>query len=496
MLYATCFMIRELHQKLISGEITSVQLTEQYFNAIAKKDSEIGAYLTLCREQALKQAAFVDGQIKKGEKIDMLAGIPCAVKDNMCVDGIRTTAGSKILDNYIAPYDATVVRRLKEAGAVILGKTNLDEFAMGASTENSAYQPTKNPIDLERVPGGSSGGSAAVVASEMAAWALGSDTGGSIRQPASFCGVVGFKPTYGRVSRHGLIAMASSLDQIGPIAKTVEDAAIILSRIAGYDKMDATSAESGDKDYEDYLIGDIKGKRIGLPKEFIDGLPEKIKNVFNQAVEKFKELGAEVREISLPHSEYSLPTYYIIVPSEVSSNLARFDGIKYGLRVDDKEISRLEENNLPKNLLETYLDTRKYGLGEEVKRRIMLGTYALSAGYYDAYYKKAQKVRAMIRRDFEKAFDLSVDGVDFIFSPTTPEAAFKFGEKTNDPLKMYLSDIYTVTANLTGVPAISFPIGMINEEGRELPLGGQLMGKWFDEEGVLNAAHTYEINNN
>lgn len=491
-------MIRDLHEKLLSGEITSVQLTEKYFDAIEKKDQEIGAYLTLTKEQAMKQAEFVDGRIKEGEEIDLLAGIPCAVKDNMCLDGTRTTAASKILDNYIAPYDATVVKKLKESGAVILGKTNLDEFAMGASTENSAYQKTKNPRDIERVPGGSSGGSAAAVAGEMAVWALGSDTGGSIRQPAAFCGAVGLKPTYGRVSRYGLIAMASSLDQIGPIATSVEDTAIILSRISGYDKMDATSAESEGKFYEDYLTGEMGGKgkiKIGVPKEFLEGLDEKIKVVFEKAVEKFKKLGAEIKEISLPHSQYALPAYYIIVPSEVSSNLARFDGIKYGLRADDKADSNADLSELSKTLLETYLDTRKYGFGEEVKRRIMLGTYALSAGYYDAYYKKAQKVRALIRKDFEKAYN----EVDLIFSPTAPETAFKFGEKTGDPLKMYLSDIYTVTANLAGVPAISFPIGEIKGEmgekstSRRMPVGGQLMGKWFDEENLLNAAHTFEI---
>ncbi len=483
-------MIKKLHIKLISGEITSVKLTEEYFDRIEKSDREIGAYLILTKELALQQAEFIDEKIKKGEKVDILAGIPCAIKDNICVDGVRTTAASKILDNYIASYDATVIKKLKEAGAVILGKTNLDEFAMGSSTENSAYQKTKNPVDFERVPGGSSGGSAAAVAGNLAPWALGSDTGGSIRQPASFCGIVGLKPTYGRVSRCGLVAMASSLDQIGPIARSVEDAAIILSKISGCDKMDATSAESEGKYYEDYLTGEIKGLRIGIPKEYLKGLDNKIKDKFENAASKFKKLGAEVKEISLPHSEYNLPAYYIIMPSEASSNLARFDGIKYGLRVDDKSNSNLEENNLPKNLLETYLDTRRYGFGAEVKYRIMLGTYALSSGYYEAYYKKAQKVRALIKKDFEKAYN----EVDLIFSPTVPEAAFKFGEKTDDPLKMYLSDIYTVTANLAGVPAISFPIGEIIQDGKKLSLGGQLMGRWFDEENILRAAHAYEIN--
>lgn len=483
-------MIRDLHNKLINKEITSVQLTEQYFDAIEKKDGEIGAYLTVTKELALEQAKFVDEQISKGEKIGLLAGIPAAIKDNICVDGVRVTAGSKILDNYIAPYDATVIERLRKSGAVILGKTNLDEFAMGSSTENSAYHVTKNPVDTERVAGGSSGGSIAAVASDQAVWSLGTDTGGSIRQPASFCGVVGFKPTYGRVSRSGAIAMASSLDQIGPVAKTVEDIAIVLSCISGEDKLDATTAKSADKDYEDYLTGDISGKVIGVPKEYVESLEGEIKTVFEKSVEKFKSLGAKIEIISLPHSEYALPTYYIIMTSEVSSNLARFDGIKFGLRADDKKDSEVGENEIPKKLLETYLDTRKIGFGDEVKRRIMLGTYALSAGYYDAYYLKAQKVRAMIRKDFEEAFKK----VDFIYSPTTPEVSFKIGEKTSDPLKMYLSDIYTITANLAGVPAISFPIGAVDEDGKKLPVGGQLMGKWFDEEGVLNAAHTYEVN--
>ncbi len=479
-------MIRELHEKLIKKEITATQLAEEYFAVIEKREPEIAAFLTLTREQAMNQAMFVDEKIANGEKIDLIEGIPCAIKDNICIDGIRTTAASKILDNYVAPYDATVIRKLKEKGAVFLGKTNLDEFAMGSSTENSAYQVTKNPIDTERVPGGSSGGSIAAVAAGEVVWSLGSDTGGSIRQPASFCGVVGLKPTYGRVSRSGLLAMASSLDQIGPVAKSVEDVAIVLSRISGEDFLDATSAQSADKKYEDYLTGDIAGKTIGVPKEYVDSLEGEIKNIFNESLEKFKKLGAKIETISLPHAEYALPTYYIIMTSEVSSNLARFDGIKYGLRVDDEENSGVAENGLPKKLLETYLDSRKVGFGTEVKRRIMLGTYALSAGYYDAYYLKAQKVRALIKKDFEEAFKK----VDFIYSPTAPEVAFKFGEKTNDPLKMYLSDIYTITANLSGVPAISFPIGKIGE----MPVGGQLMGKWFDEEGLLNMAHSFEIN--
>ncbi len=486
-------MIRELHNKLVSREITAVELAEGYFAHIKEKDGEIGAYLTLTEDLALEQARKIDEKISRGEEIGIMEGIPMAIKDNLCVMGVRTTAGSKILDNYFAPYDATVIKKLKEAGAVILGKTNMDEFAMGSSTESSAYQKTRNPLDLERVPGGSSGGSAAAVAGDLAVCALGTDTGGSIRQPASFCGIVGLKPTYGRVSRYGAIAMASSLDQIGPFGKTIEDVAIVLSVISGEDKMDATSAQSGAKDYTNYLTGNVRGIKIGIVKEYFEGLSEDIGKIVNDAIEKYKKLGAEIKEISLPHSQYSLATYYMIMPSEVSSNLARFDGIKYGLRINDERDDSKEGEDLPRTLLETYLDSRKYGFGDEVKKRIMLGTYALSAGYYDAYYKKAQKVRALIKQDFEKAFE----DVDFIFSPTAPEVAFKFGEKTDDPMKMYLSDIYTITANLVGVPAISFPIGMISEKGdssKQLPIGGQLMGKWFDEEGLLNAAHTFEIN--
>lgn len=478
-------MIRELHTKLVNGETTSVKLTEGYFDAIEKTDGEMGVYLTLMKESALREAHEVDERIRRGETTDLLAGIPCAVKDNLCVTGVRTTAASKILDNYIAPYDATVVKELKEVGAVLLGKTNMDEFAMGSSTESSAYQKTKNPHDRERVPGGSSGGSAAAVAGGLAVFALGSDTGGSIRQPASFCGVVGLKPTYGRVSRHGLIAMASSLDQIGPLTRTVEDAAIVLSRIAGEDALDATSAESGGKSYENFLTGDIAGKRIGIPKEyFSESLDSSVRAVSERAIEHFRALGAGIVPISLPSTSLALPTYYIIMPAEVSSNLARLDGIRYGLSIDNEERSSIEHSGL----FETYLDTRQYGFGSEVKRRIMLGTYALSAGYSDAYYIKAQKVRTLLRREFERAF---LD-VDFIFSPTAPEAAFRFGAKAENPLAMYLSDIYTVTANLVGVPAISFPIGFLEENGRQLPLGGQLMGKWYDEEGLLNAAHTFE----
>ena len=474
-------MIRDLHEKLLNGETSAKDLVQKHLETIDKKDRELHAFLTVTKDLALEQAARVDEKIKNGEKVDLLAGLPCALKDNICLNGTKTTASSKILENYIAPYDATVSERIKDAGAVILGKTNLDEFACGGSTESSAFGPSKNPIDTSRVPGGSSGGSVVSVASDEVVWALGTDTGGSVRQPSSFCGTVGLKPTYGRVSRYGIIAMGSSLDQVGPVTKTVEDAAIVLSRIAGRDKLDATSAKSADKPYEDYCLGDIRGAKIGVPSEYLgEGLDDSVKEVFMNAVEKYKELGATIVDVKLPHTEYALATYYIIMPAELSSNLARFDGIRYS-KVEGVE---------PETVLDQYLETRGKGFGPEVKRRIMLGTYILSAGYYDAYYKKAQKVRSLIKKDFENVFEK----VDYIFTPTSPEVAFKFGEKTDDPLKMYLSDIYTVTANLAGVPAISIPIGTVGVEGKDLPVGGQLMGKWFDEEGILNAGHTFEIN--
>ena len=474
-------MIRDLHEKLLNRETSAQDLVQKHLETIDKKDGELYAFLTVTKDLALEQAARVDEKIKNGEEVDLLAGLPCALKDNICLNGTKTTASSKILENYVAPYDATVSERIKDAGAVILGKTNLDEFACGGSTETSAFGPSKNPIDTSRVPGGSSGGSVVSVASDEVVWALGTDTGGSVRQPSSFCGTVGLKPTYGRVSRYGIIAMGSSLDQVGPVTKTVEDAAIVLSRIAGRDKMDATSAKSADKPYEDYCLGDIKGAKIGVPSEYLgEGLDDSVKEVFMNAVEKYKKLGATIVDVKLPHTEYALATYYIIMPAELSSNLARFDGIRYS-KVEGVE---------PETVLDQYLETRGKGFGPEVKRRIMLGTYILSAGYYDAYYKKAQKVRSLIKKDFENVFEQ----VDYIFTPTSPEVAFKFGEKTDDPLKMYLSDIYTVTANLAGVPAISIPIGTVEVEGKDLPVGGQLMGKWFDEEGILNAGHTFEIN--
>lgn len=483
-------MIKDLHNKLINREITATELANQYFDAIEKKDGDIFAYLTLTKDLALAQAKKTDEKIKRGEEIGILEGIPGAIKDLILMEGVRATGGSKILDNYIAPYDATVIKKLKEVGAVILGKTNCDEFAMGSSGEKSAYGPTKNPHDLERVPGGTSSGSAAAMAADLTAWTLGTDTGGSTRQPAAFCGVVGLKPTYGRISRYGVMAAASSLEQVGIITRTVEDVAIILGVIAGEDKLDATAAQSGNKDYTDYLTGEIKGMKIGIIKEYLEGLGSGAKNSIEKVIEKYRDLGAEIKEIELPFAKYALPAYYIINFSEISSNLARYDGIKYGARINDEADTDYAANGLPKTLLETYLDTRKYGLGAEVKRRIMLGTYALSAGYYDAYYKKAQQVRTLIKKDFEKAFNPSADGVDLILTPTTPTPAFKLGEKTEDPLQMYLADIFTVTANITGVPAISVPAPKVDN----LPFGFQLMGKWFDEENLLNAAHAYERN--
>jgi len=483
-------MIRELHEKLMSGEITAVKLAEQYFSNISKTDKDVFAYLTLTKNLAMEQAKKVDEKIARGEEIGILEGIPGAIKDNLCIEGVRTTAASKILDNYIAPYDATVITRLKEAGAVFLGKTNMDEFAMGSSTEKSAYGPTKNPVDLERVPGGSSGGSAAAVAAGEAVWALGTDTGGSIRQPASFCGIVGLKPTYGRVSRYGAIAMGSSLDQIGPLTKTVEDAAIVLSIISGEDKMDSTSAASPTKDYTQFLTGEVAGMKIGVVKDYMEKLSGGAKESLEKVIAKYKELGAEIREIELPNVKYSLPVYYVIMACEVSSNLARFDGVKYGMRAFDHKDTPLDFLPEDRTLIETYLDSRKFGFGTEPKRRIMLGTYALSSGYYDAYYLRAQKVRTLIKQDFEKAFG----EVDLILTPTTPTPAFKFGEKTADPVQMYLEDIFTITANIVGVPALSVPAPEVEVDGKKLSIGFQLMAKWFDEENMLRAAYAYEVN--
>ena len=454
---------------------TATALAEAFYSKIEKDDPQIGAYLTLSKERALEQAARMDSLAAKGEKLPPLGGVPVGIKDVMVTRGVRTTAGSKILANYVPPYDCTAVARMEAAGAVVLGKLNCDEFAMGSSTENSAWHPVHNPRDLSRVPGGSSGGSAAAVAADMAVATLGSDTGGSIRQPASFCGVVGLMPTYGRVSRYGLIAFASSLDHIGPLTKTVKDAAIVLQIIAGRDPMDSTSAEVPVPDYIAQLEKPVAGLKLGVAKEYFgEGLDSEVQQSVEAAIQKLAKLGCEIVPVSLPHTEYAIPTYYIVATAEASSNLARFDGVRYGHRASDA-----------RTLSEMYRRTRDQGFGAEVKRRIMLGTYALSAGYYDAYYLKAQKVRTLLVRDFEEAFKK----VDAIVTPTSPTAAFKLGEKTSDPLAMYLADIFTVTADLVGIPGISIPCGETKEK---LPIGLQILGKHFDESTILRVAHAYE----
>lgn len=454
---------------------TASALAEAYYAKIEKDDPKIGAFLALSKDRALAKAAEIDGLAAKGEKLPPLGGVPVAIKDVMVTRGICTTAGSKILGNYIPPYDCTAVARLESAGAVVLGKLNCDEFAMGSSNENSAWKPVHNPRDLSRVPGGSSGGSAAAVAADMAVITLGSDTGGSIRQPASFCGVVGLKPTYGRVSRYGLIAFASSLDHIGPLAKTVKDAALVLRTIAGRDPMDMTSADVPVPDYVAELEKPVRSMKIGVAKEYLgEGLDAEVRESVETAIQKLAGLGCEIVEVSLPHTEYAISTYYVIATAEASANLARFDGVRYGHRAEGV-----------RTLSEMYRRTRDQGFGAEVKRRIMLGTYALSAGYYDAYYLKAQRVRALLTRDFEEAFKK----VDAIVAPTSPTAAFKLGEKVDNPLAMYLADIYTVTANLAGIPGISVPCGQTSEK---LPIGMQIFGKHFDESTILRLAHAYE----
>ena len=480
--------ITQAHQGLKKKEFSSVELTEAVLNRIRERNQDIGAYLTITEESALKQAIKIDKKIANNEEISVLAGIPLAVKDIILVDGIKCTAGSKILENYIAPYDATVIKRLKKQGAVIIGKTNLDEFAMGSSGENSGFYPTKNPHDLERVPGGSSSGSAAAVADNLCIYALGSDTGGSIRQPASLCGVVGLKPTYGKVSRYGLIAFASSLDQIGPITKTVEDVQIVFDAIKGKDEKDSTSffghserSEESNRSFANAQDDIVKNLRVGIPKEyFIKGLDPEVEKTIKQAIDKYKEMGAQVMEVSLPNSEYALACYYIIQPAEASANLARYDGIKYGLSEKGQD------------LLKGYLKTRKQGFGNEVQRRIMIGTYVLSAGYYDAYYLKAQKVRTLIKQDFDNVFKK----VDVLMGPASPTPAFKLGEKAADPVSMYLADIYTVSANLAGVPAISIPCGplRLSEASKtgNLPIGLQIIGNQFDDEKILQVAKLYE----
>jgi len=454
---------------------TSMALVESFYARIQKEDSAIGAYLTLTKERALEQADRMDRLAAEGKPLPPLGGVPVGIKDVMCTRGVRTTAGSKILENFIPPHDCTAVARLESAGAVVLGKLNCDEFAMGSSNENSAFHPVRNPRDLSRVPGGSSGGSAAAVAADMAVVALGSDTGGSIRQPASFCGVVGLMPTYGRVSRYGLIAFASSLDHIGPLTKNVRDAATVLHTIAGRDPMDSTSADVPVPDYVAELEKPVSGLKIGMAEEYFgDGLDAEVRKAVEDAIQRLAKLGCDVVPVSLPHTEYAIPTYYIVATAEASSNLARFDGVRYGYRAKNA-----------RTLSDMYRRSRDEGFGTEVKRRIMLGTYALSAGYYDAYYLKAQKVRALLTQDFDEAFKK----VDAIVTPTSPTAAFKLGEKANDPLAMYLADIYTVTADLAGIPGISIPCGETREK---LPVGLQILGRHFDEATILRLAHAYE----
>ena len=467
--------IEKAHQGLKKREFSSVELTETVLDRIKKRNKDINAYLTISEELALSQARKADKIIANGDKIGPLAGIPLAVKDAILVEGVRCTAASKILENYVAPYDATVIKKLRKAGAVFVGKTNLDEFTMGASGERSAFGPTKNPYDLDRVPGGSSSGSAAAVADNQCLAALGTDTGGSIRQPSSFCGVVGLKPTYGRVSRFGLIAHASSLDQIGPMAKTVEDARLLFNAIKGKDENDSTSVEYGDK--EEMI--DIKNLKIGVPKEyFVEGIDPETERIVKEAITRYEKLGAKITEVSLPHTQYAVPCYYIIVPAEASANLARYDGIRYGLSEQSKD------------LLSGYLKTRQRGFGDEVRRRIMVGTYVLSAGYYDAYYLKAQKVRTLIKRDFDSAFEKN----DVLMTPVSPTPAFKIGEKTDNPLAMYLADIYTVSLNLAGVPGLSLPCGKTASEG--LPVGLQIIGRHFDEEKIFQVAEIYRQSKN
>ena len=463
-------MIKEIHNKLIDKEITATELIKGYFQTIDEKDNQIKAFLTLTKDSALEQAKKVDEKIKEGKEINVLEGIPYAIKDNMLVKGVKATAGSKILENYTASFDATVIKKLKKQGAILLGKTNMDEFAMGSSTENSAFFTTKNPHDLERVPGGSSGGSAASVASKMSVFALGSDTGGSIRQPAGFCGVVGFKPSYGAVSRYGLIAMASSLDIIGPFAENVEDAEIIFKSIAGKDSMDSTSQ---DISVDTNKTQNIQNTVFGLPKEYFqEGLDDKIKKTIEEVIEKIKSQGATIKEVSLPSTSYALPCYYIIMPAEASSNLARFDGIRYS-SINDYS-----------NLHDIYFKTRGEGFGEEVRRRIVLGTYVLSSGYYDAYYKKAQQVRRLIAKEFDEVFK----EVDFLITPTSPTFPFKIGERADDPLSMYLSDIFTVGANIAGIPAINLPCGKEDN----LPINMQIIGPYLSDFSLLNISKTIE----
>ena len=464
----------ELGARYRSGAATPSRVVGEYLDRIERLDPQVRAFLTVTRDEALGQAAEADARFKAGVPRGPLDGVPIALKDVLCTRGIRTTCGSRILEGFVPPYDATVVARLRAAGAVLLGKLNMDEFAMGSSTEHSAFFTTRNPWDLARVPGGSSGGAAAAVAADLAALSLGTDTGGSIRQPAAFCGVLGMKPTYGRVSRYGLIAFASSLDQIGPFARDAEDAALILQVIAGADPMDSTAVDVPVPEYRAALAQGIEGLRIGVPAEyFIDGMDPEVERAVREALATLEKLGARTEPVSLPHTEYGLAAYYVIAPAEASSNLARYDGVKYGLRISGA-----------RDLIDMYSKTRAAGFGTEVKRRVMLGTYALSAGYYDAYYGQAQKVRTLVRRDFEQAFER----VDLLVAPTTPGVAFKMGEK-EDPLQMYLNDIFTIPVNLAGLPGVSIPGGFTQ---RGLPIGLQLIARAFDEATLLRAAHAYQ----
>ncbi|MEG6521440.1 Asp-tRNA(Asn)/Glu-tRNA(Gln) amidotransferase subunit GatA [Desulfotomaculum sp. 1211_IL3151] len=466
----------QLQQMLLKKDISALDITEVVFKRIEQVEDKVKSYLTLTRDQAEAKARQVDKKIAAGEPIGPLAGIPIAIKDNLCTEGVRTTCASKILQDFIPPYSATSVQRVQAADMVLVGKTNLDEFAMGSSTENSGFHLTHNPWDIGRVPGGSSGGSAAAVAAGEAIVSLGSDTGGSIRQPAAFCGVVGMKPTYGAVSRYGLVAYASSLDQIGPFTRDVTDMAQVLNVICGHDPMDSTSANIKQPDYTQYLINDIKGMKIGVPREYMaDGIDHPVKEKINAAIEKLTELGAFVEETSLPHTDYAMPAYYLIATAEASSNLARYDGVRYGYRVKDAH-----------DLVDMFMRSRSQGFGDEVKRRIMLGTYSLSAGYYDAYYLKALKVRTLIKQDFDQAFTK----YDALLSPTSPSTAFKIGAMVNDPIQMYLQDVCTIPVNLAGIPALSLPCGLAND----LPVGLQLMGKAFAEGTLLRIAYTLEQN--
>src|SRR5881396_100288 len=463
----------ELKDKFMKGEVSAVEIVKAYFQRVLLVESKVKAFITMAKKDALvKEADELDYSLSKWRKTMPLMAMPIAVKDNICTEGVKTTCGSRMLENFVPPYDATVVARMKEHGYYLIGKTNMDEFAMGSSTETSAFGPTRNPCNLAAIPGGSSGGSAAAVAAELCVAALGSDTGGSIRQPAACCGVVGLKPTYGRVSRYGLVAFASSLDQIGTLTKDVRDAAMLLKVIAGYDPQDSTSADVVVPDYSKSLKTSMRGMKVGVPKEFFtDGMDPEVEQAVRAAIEQMKDLKAEIKEISLPMTKYAVAVYYVIATAEASSNLARYDGVRYGVRAAKE-----------KGLLEMYTKTRQEGFGAEVKRRIMLGTYALSAGYYEAYYGKAQVVRTLIKRDFDEAFK----EVDIIVTPTMPTPAFQLGEKVQDPLQMYLSDIFTISVNLAGVPAIAVPCGL---SAARLPIGVQIIGRAFEEEKVLRAAY-------